>query len=312
MRPAPADATRRGLSLGWGDGGHRERNAAADDRRRGMAATASDALRPARDFRQWPRGALAACHLPRRRAGQQHARPVSERRVDCSSTPAGRWLVASTSARASWRRRCGRSGCDGVDAGADAWRPDHVGGAGAVIDPTSGRGTCGRACRCPGVPLHEPRGWRRPRRARMRHAHRRRCDARRHRGPRLDPAAPDWKRRRVRNDDSIVMEVRLGDVSIVLPGDIGPGSRARDRVRFRAGASARAGRRTSRQSLVFVEPAFSTRCSRRSSWSAPDAIIVTDIPRQRWWRASNSERSACCAPIETVRLPSTRTGRCCG
>jgi competence protein ComEC len=34
------------------------------------------------------------------------------------------------------------------------------------------------------------------------------------------PAAADWERQRVRNDDSVVLELRLGDVSIVLPGDI--------------------------------------------------------------------------------------------
>ena len=35
------------------------------------------------------------------------------------------------------------------------------------------------------------------------------------------PPPPDWERRRVRNDDSIVIELRYGDVSVVLPGDIG-------------------------------------------------------------------------------------------
>ena len=37
----------------------------------------------------------------------------------------------------------------------------------------------------------------------------------------LHPPAPDWERRRVRNDDSIVIEFRHGGVSIILPGDIG-------------------------------------------------------------------------------------------
>jgi competence protein ComEC len=37
----------------------------------------------------------------------------------------------------------------------------------------------------------------------------------------LHPAEPGWERQRVRNDDSIVLELRYGDVSIVLPGDIG-------------------------------------------------------------------------------------------
>ena len=37
----------------------------------------------------------------------------------------------------------------------------------------------------------------------------------------LHPPPPEWERQRVRNEDSVVIELRLGDVSIVLPGDIG-------------------------------------------------------------------------------------------
>jgi len=37
----------------------------------------------------------------------------------------------------------------------------------------------------------------------------------------LHPPAPDWERQRVRNDDSLVLELRLGRVSILLPGDVG-------------------------------------------------------------------------------------------
>ena len=37
----------------------------------------------------------------------------------------------------------------------------------------------------------------------------------------LNPPEPDWERRKVRNDDSVVLDLRLGDVEIVLPGDIG-------------------------------------------------------------------------------------------
>ena len=37
----------------------------------------------------------------------------------------------------------------------------------------------------------------------------------------LHPPLPDWERQRVRNEDSVVLDVRIGDVSIVLPGDIG-------------------------------------------------------------------------------------------
>ncbi|HXG55398.1 MAG TPA: ComEC/Rec2 family competence protein [Vicinamibacterales bacterium] len=37
----------------------------------------------------------------------------------------------------------------------------------------------------------------------------------------LHPPPPDWERQRVRNDDSVVLEIRYRDVSILLPGDIG-------------------------------------------------------------------------------------------
>jgi competence protein ComEC len=35
------------------------------------------------------------------------------------------------------------------------------------------------------------------------------------------PPPPDWERPKIRNDDSIVMEIRFGDVSLLLTGDIG-------------------------------------------------------------------------------------------
>ena len=37
----------------------------------------------------------------------------------------------------------------------------------------------------------------------------------------LHPPEPDWERPRVRNDDSVVLEVRHGDVALLLTGDIG-------------------------------------------------------------------------------------------
>jgi competence protein ComEC len=37
----------------------------------------------------------------------------------------------------------------------------------------------------------------------------------------LHPPPPEWERQRVRNDDSVVVAVRFGDVSVILPGDIG-------------------------------------------------------------------------------------------
>jgi competence protein ComEC len=35
------------------------------------------------------------------------------------------------------------------------------------------------------------------------------------------PPAPDWERQRVRNDDSVVLRVRYGDVELLLTGDAG-------------------------------------------------------------------------------------------
>jgi competence protein ComEC len=37
----------------------------------------------------------------------------------------------------------------------------------------------------------------------------------------LHPPPPEWERQRVRNEDSVVLHVGIGDVAIVLPGDIG-------------------------------------------------------------------------------------------
>jgi competence protein ComEC len=46
------------------------------------------------------------------------------------------------------------------------------------------------------------------------------------------PARPDWERQEPRNDDSIVLELRWRDVSIVLPGDIGRDVEAEIGVQF--------------------------------------------------------------------------------
>jgi len=37
----------------------------------------------------------------------------------------------------------------------------------------------------------------------------------------VHPPLPDWERQRVRNEDSVALQISLGDVAIVLPGDIG-------------------------------------------------------------------------------------------
>jgi competence protein ComEC len=99
--------------------------------------------------------------------------------------------------------------------------PDHVGGAGAVVDSLPVR-ELWWGVRVPG---HEPseellsrvaagrmgvsERWAgerlRPGNARVRVLH---------------PPPPDWERRRVRNDDSVVLEIVQGDVAMLLLGDV--------------------------------------------------------------------------------------------
>ena len=50
----------------------------------------------------------------------------------------------------------------------------------------------------------------------------------------IHPPAPEWERQRVRNDDSIVLAIRMGQVSVILPGDIGREGEARARTHLEA------------------------------------------------------------------------------
>jgi competence protein ComEC len=100
--------------------------------------------------------------------------------------------------------------------------PDHIGGAAALIDDWQPREVW------EGVPVarHGPTlalrkladrhgaAWRA-----VRAGDRVTIDGVEVRG--WHPPPPDWERQRVRNDDSVVLELRFGEVSIVLPGDIG-------------------------------------------------------------------------------------------
>jgi competence protein ComEC len=99
--------------------------------------------------------------------------------------------------------------------------PDHIGGATAVVDDF-------RPAVVEGIPVpaHPPM------QQLAAHARqRRRPWATVTRGRRMEvagvevlirhPLPPDWERRKVRNDDSVVVELRYGDISVVLPGDIG-------------------------------------------------------------------------------------------
>ena len=71
------------------------------------------------------------------------------------------------------------------------------------------------------------------------------------------PPAPDWERPRVRNDDSLVLELRYGDVSVVLPGDVETGveravAAALEPASWRVVKAPHHGSRTS-SSAAFVE-----------------------------------------------------------
>jgi competence protein ComEC len=99
--------------------------------------------------------------------------------------------------------------------------PDHLGGAAAVVDVFA---PASLWLGLP-VPLHQPTQEliARAAAARIDLAERRAGEDLEWGGVRLrvlNPPAPDWERRRVRNDDSIVIEVHYGDVAILLTGDI--------------------------------------------------------------------------------------------
>ena len=99
--------------------------------------------------------------------------------------------------------------------------PDHIGGA-----PADPAGACaGEVWEGVPVPTHEPlqRLHAAADRARIPWLARRAGEALTAGAATirvLNPPPPDWERPRVRNDDSVVLEARIGDVAIVLPGDI--------------------------------------------------------------------------------------------
>ena len=106
--------------------------------------------------------------------------------------------------------------------------PDHIGGSRAVVKSFRPRAIW------EGVPVppHEPLRWLAEAADRIR-AEWRTVQA----GDRLHvadvdvhvlhPPRPDWERQRVRNDDSVVLAVRIGEVTVILPGDIGREGEAR-------------------------------------------------------------------------------------
>jgi competence protein ComEC len=100
--------------------------------------------------------------------------------------------------------------------------PDHIGGAPAIVDDFAPSEVW------EGIPVPHHRGVQalltHAREANARVAGKFAGDEFTIGGARirvLHPSPPDWERQRVRNDDSVVLEVRYGDVAIVLLGDVG-------------------------------------------------------------------------------------------
>jgi competence protein ComEC len=99
--------------------------------------------------------------------------------------------------------------------------PDHIGGAPAILRALSPREIWDGIPVPPHAPLRRLRE--RADRNSIRWTERRAGDVLRIGTTTirvLHPPPPDWERIRVRNDDSVVLEVRIGDVAFVLPGDI--------------------------------------------------------------------------------------------
>lgn len=99
--------------------------------------------------------------------------------------------------------------------------PDHVGGAQTLLDTFAGAALWTGV----DVPSHGPTQQllQLARRAGRETVVQRRGDARDWGGIRvrvLHPPEPDWERQRVRNDDSVVLELRYGQVAMLLTGDI--------------------------------------------------------------------------------------------
>ena len=102
--------------------------------------------------------------------------------------------------------------------------PDHIGGAPAVLDDFA------PARIWEGVPVlrHRPlQDVLEHARAAGTRVERRQAGDAWHAGAArvrvLHPPVPDWERPRVRNDDSIVLEIVYGDVAVLLLGDVGAG-----------------------------------------------------------------------------------------
>ena len=146
---------------------------------------------------------------------------------------------ASTSAIASSRRCCATSGIRRLDYLAlTHGDPDHIGGAASIVDEFRPREVWEGIPVPPFAPLTALRMHAQAAGARWANVYR---------GDHVGidgvevraahPGRPEWERQKVRNDDSLVLDLRWRDVSVLLTGDIWNAGRADAR---RVGARPRA------------------------------------------------------------------------
>ena len=243
--------------------------------------------------RQLPRGRsgtrVAASRVPRRGAGECHARALSRRH---DHPRRRRWRCRRQPLRRRRPHRCagavgaGRASSD--DAGPDARRPRSRRRCGGDRWLRFARDEIWEGV---SVPAHVPMRLLAAQAASLGvvWTHARRRDARRYGGVDVrvwHPPAPDWERPRVRNDDSVVIELRFGDVSVVLPGDIGPEVEAAARRRASAGADCACSRPRITAAGRRPRPPGSTR-------SPPRAVVIS---------AGRDNRHGHPSPIVLARL----------
>ena len=101
----------------------------------------------------------------------------------------------------------------------------------------------------------------------------------------LNPPRPDWDRHRVRNADSVVLEVRYGDVSLVLMGDadVSVESAIASELRPAAVRIVKVGHHGSRtsSSVAFIDAARPAvgliSCGRRNRFGHPAKEVLTRL-----------------------------------
>ena len=109
------------------------------------------------------------------------------------------------------------------------------------------------------------------------------------------PPPADWERQRVRNDDSVVIEIRFGDVSIVLPGDV-EASAESDLVNLLAPSPLR----------VIEAPHHGSATSSTAEWldaMAADAVVISAGQGNRY----GHPHAAVLGRFRARRLPVFRT-----